>query len=142
MISEQEKLLAQSEEKAGVDKRIGDTIYAYFAELQTLFDKLLTARQDGEDLKAVVARVSGEKQKGLMPSAIFESIDSRGLTVTVSVDGLRFGLHQDRTLFENASEFYERAKQTKQKMKGARKASQDSHQKLASVEARFMMQKH
>ncbi len=81
-------------------------------------------------MKAVVAQVCAEKQKGLMPSAIFESLDNRGLTVTVNVDGLRFALHLHRTLFENASEFYERAKQTKQKMKGARNALEDSHEKL------------
>ena len=137
MMDEQRKLLSEGEAKAGADKRIGDTIYAHFDELQALFDKLLTGRQSGEDLKAVVARVYAEKQKGLMPSAIFESIDNRGLTITVCVDGLSFGLHPHRTLFENASEFYEQAKQIKQKMKGARNALEDSCKKLASVESKI-----
>jgi len=137
MIAEQEKLLTEGEAKVELDKRIGDTVYVHIGELQALFDKLLTGRQSGEDLKTVVAQVCAEKQKGLMPSAVFESIDNRGLTVTVSVGGLRFGLHPHRTLFENASEFYERAKQTKQKMKGARNALEDSHKKLASVEGKI-----
>jgi predicted ribosome quality control (RQC) complex YloA/Tae2 family protein len=137
MIAEQEKLLTEGEAKTELDKRTGDTVYAHILELQALFDELLTGRQSGEDLKAVVARVCAEKQKGLMPSAIFESIDNRGLTVTVSVDGLRFELHPHKTLFENASEFYERAKQTKQKMKGARNALEDSCKQLASVEAKI-----
>jgi predicted ribosome quality control (RQC) complex YloA/Tae2 family protein len=137
MIAEQEKLLTEGEAKTELDKRTGDTVYAHIRELQALFDELLTGRQSGEDLKAVVARVCAEKQKGLMPSAIFESIDNRGLTVTVSVDGLRFELHPHKTLFENASEFYERAKQTKQKMKGARNALEDSCKQLASVEAKI-----
>lgn len=137
MIAEQEKLLTEGEAKAELDRRTGDTVYAHIRELQALFDELLTGRQSGKDLKAVVARVCAEKQKGLMPSAIFESIDNRGLTVTVSVNGLRFGLHPHKTLFENASEFYERAKQTKQKMKGARNALEDSRGQLTSVEAKI-----
>jgi len=137
MIDEQGKLLTEGEAKAETDKRIGDTIYAHFDELQALFDKLLTLRQGGEDLNVVVARVSAEKQKGLMPSAIFESIDKRGLTITVNVDDLRFGLHPHRTLFENASDFYERAKQTKQKIKGARNALEDSCKQLAIVETKM-----
>jgi predicted ribosome quality control (RQC) complex YloA/Tae2 family protein len=137
MIAEQEKLLTEGEAKAELDRRTGDTVYAHIHELQALFDELLTGRQSGKDLKAVVARICAEKQKSLMPSAIFESIDNRGLTVTVSVDGLRFELHPHKTLFENASEFYERAKQTKQKMKGARNALEDSRKQLASVEAKI-----
>jgi predicted ribosome quality control (RQC) complex YloA/Tae2 family protein len=137
MIREQEKLLTEGEAKAEVDRRIGDTIYAHLGELQALLDKLLTGRRGDEDQRKVAARVSAEKQKGLMPSAIFESVDNSGLTVTVSVDGLRFRLHSHRTLFENASEFYERAKETKQKIKGARNALEDSYKQLATVEKKM-----
>jgi predicted ribosome quality control (RQC) complex YloA/Tae2 family protein len=137
MIAGQEKILAESEAKAELNKRTGDTVYTHIGELQALFDKLLAGRQSGEDLKAVVADVYAEKQKGLMPGVIFESIDDRGLTVTVNVDGLKFGLHPYKTLFENANEFYERAKQTKQKVKGAMNALEDSRRQLESVEAKI-----
>jgi predicted ribosome quality control (RQC) complex YloA/Tae2 family protein len=66
-----------------------------------------------------------------------ESVDARRLTVTVSVDGLRFELHPHKTLYENAGEFYERAKLTRQKMQGARDALEDSRKLLASVEAKM-----
>jgi predicted ribosome quality control (RQC) complex YloA/Tae2 family protein len=137
MIAEQEKILTEGEAKAELDRRTGDAVYAHIPELQALFDELLIGRQNGKDLKAVVAQLCAEKQKSLMPSTIFESIDSRGLTVTVSVGGLRFELHPHNNLFENASEFYERAKQTEQKMKGARNALEDSRRQLASVEAKI-----
>ena len=137
MIAEQEKLLVEGEAKAELDRRIGDTVYAHIGELQGLFEKLLTGKQSGKDLKEVAAQTCVEKQMGLMPSMVFDSVDNKGLTVTVSVGGLKFGLNLHRTLFENASEFYERAKQTKQKMKGARNASEDSREKLASVEAKI-----
>jgi predicted ribosome quality control (RQC) complex YloA/Tae2 family protein len=59
------------------------------------------------------------------------------LAVAVTVDGLKFELSLRRTLFENAGEFYGRAKQTKQKMKGARNALEDTSKQVASVEAKI-----
>jgi predicted ribosome quality control (RQC) complex YloA/Tae2 family protein len=137
MIAEQQKLLTEGEAKAELEKRIGDTVYAHINELQALFDKLLTGRQSGKDLKAVVAQICAEKQKGPIQCAMFESLDNRGLAVAVTVDDLKFELSLRRTLFENAGEFYGRAKQTKQKMKGARNALEDTSKQLASIEAKI-----
>jgi predicted ribosome quality control (RQC) complex YloA/Tae2 family protein len=137
IIAEQKKLLAEGEAKAELNRRIGDAIYVNMSALQALFDKLLAGRQSGKDLKAVVARICAEKRMGLKPSTFFDSIDDRGLAVAVSVDGLEFGLNLHRTLFENAAEFYERAKQTKQKVNGARNALEDSYKRLASVEVKI-----
>jgi len=137
MIAEQEKLLTEGEAKVELDRRSGDTVYAHIPELQALFDELLSGKQSGKDLKAVVAQFRVEKQKGLVPGTVFESIDNRGLAVTVDIDGLRFELRPRKTLFDNASNFYERAKQTQQKMKGARNALEDSRRQLANVEAKI-----
>jgi len=137
MIAEQQKLLTEGEAKAELEKRIGDTVYAHISELQALFDKLLTGKQSGKDLKAVVAQICAEKQKGPIQCASFESLDRKGFAVAVTVDGLKFELSLRRTLFENAGEFYGRAKQTKQKMKGARNALEDTNKQLASVEAKI-----
>jgi predicted ribosome quality control (RQC) complex YloA/Tae2 family protein len=137
MIAEQEKLLTAGEAKAELERRSGDTVYTHIAELQALFDELLTGKQSSKDLRTVVARFRAEKQKGLIPGTVFESIDNRGLAVTVNIDGLRFELQPHKTLFENASDFYERAKQTRQKMKGAKNALEESCRQLAGVEAKI-----
>ena len=134
IIAEQEKLLTMGEAKADMDRRIGNAIFAHVGELQIILDELSVGKQTGKDLRAVVARLQVGKNSGLTSSVVFESIDRRGLTVTVSVDGLRFELRSPKSLFENAGDFYERAKQTRLKMSGASKALEDSRRQLASVE--------
>jgi len=133
IIAEQKKLLTENEAWADTEKRVGDTIYAHVAELQTLLEKLLEAKQRGENWKAVANQMNVEKKMGLTLSVLFESIDEKGSTVTVTIEGLKFSLNLNRNLYQNANEYYEQAKQTKQKMEGAKKALQNSTSQLADL---------
>jgi len=137
IIADQEKVMAEAEAKADRDKRIGDTIYAYSGDFQALLDKFSVGKQMGKNWNAVVSEVLSEKKAGLKPSVFFESLDSKGLTANVCVEGLIFGLELQRSLFENAASFYERGKKARQKLEGARAALQDSRRKLAEVEKKM-----
>jgi len=88
----------------------------------------------GKDWNAVFAEVSAAKHAGKMPEALVESFDARNLAVNLCVDNLRFSLNLRRSLFENAAEFYERGKKTKQKAAGAMAALEESRRKLAEAE--------
>lgn len=137
IIADQEKVMAEAEAKADRDKRIGDTIYAYSGDFQALLDKFSVGKQMGKNWNAVVSEVLSEKKAGLKPSVFFESLDSKGLTANVCVEGLVFGLELQRSLFENAASFYERGKKARQKLEGARAALEDSRRKLAEVEKKM-----
>jgi predicted ribosome quality control (RQC) complex YloA/Tae2 family protein len=137
IIADQEKVMAEAEAKAGRDKRIGDTIYAYSGDFQALLDKFSVGKQMGKNWNAVVSEVLSEKKAGLKPSVFFESLDAKGLTANVCVEGLIFGLELQRSLFENAASFYERGKKARQKLEGARAALEDSRRKLAEVEKKM-----
>lgn len=137
IIADQEKVMAEAEAKADRDKRIGDTIYAYSGDFQALLDKFSVGKQMGKNWNAVVSEVLSEKKVGLKPSVFFESLDSKGLTANVCVEGLVFGLELQRSLFENAASFYERGKKARQKLEGARAALEDSRRKLAEVEKKM-----
>lgn len=137
IIADQEKVTAEAEAKADRDKRIGDTIYAYSGDFQALLDKFSVGKQMGKNWNAVVSEVLSEKKAGLKPSVFFESLDSKGLTANVCVEGLIFGLELQRSLFENAASFYERGKKARQKLEGARAALEDSRRKLTEVEKKM-----
>ncbi|MCJ7431801.1 NFACT family protein [Candidatus Bathyarchaeota archaeon] len=137
IIADQEKVMAEAEAKADIDKRIGDTIYAYSGDFQALLDKFSVGKQMGKNWNAVVSEVLSEKKAGLKPSVFFESLDSKGLTANVCVEGLIFGLELQRSLFENAASFYERGKKARQKLEGARAALEDSRRKLTEVEKKM-----
>ena len=137
IIADQEKVMAEAEAKADRDKRIGDTIYAYSGDFQALLDKFSVGKQMGKNWNAVVSEVLSEKKAGLKPSVFFESLDAKGLTANVCVEGLIFGLELQRSLFENAASFYERGKKARQKLEGARAALEDSRRKLTEVEKKM-----
>ncbi len=137
MIESQEKTLAEAEAEAAKNRCIGDTIYAHTGELQTLMDKFLVAKQSGKEWKTIVSEVLAEKSLGITPSVFFESFDAKGLTVQVSVDGLRFGLNLHGRLFEDAGRFYEKSKRAKQKLEGAKAALEETRKKLVDIEEKI-----
>lgn len=137
MIESQAKTVAEAENKAERDRRIGDTIYANIVEFQTMLDRFSMAKQTGKNWHELVAEVLAEKEAGLKPSPFFESFDTKNLMINVCVDGLQFGLEVRRSLFENAAVFYERGKHARQKLEGAKAALEDSRKKLGEVEAKI-----
>jgi len=134
MIAEQEKSISEDEKKADRDKLIGDTIYAHFNELQAFKDELLNANMQGKDWKTLIAEAMEAKKAGQIPQAYIESFDGKNLALNLCVDNLHFSLNLRRTLFDNASEYYERGKKAKQKAGGALAALEDSKRKLAKIE--------
>ena len=137
IVESQKKVLAEAEDRIAHEKRVGDLIYAHSGELQILLDRFTLAKEKGTKLSSVVSEVFAEKRAGLNPSIFFRSFDSETLLVSVVVDGCEFRLDMNKTLYENAAEFYERGKRTRQKAEGARTALEDSQRKLSEVRARI-----
>ncbi|MEM4733374.1 MAG: ribosome rescue protein RqcH [Candidatus Bathyarchaeia archaeon] len=134
IIAEQDQALREAEVAAERERCIGDLIYAHSSELQKLFERFTKAKDEGRDVKELVAEVLAAKAAGRIPEAFVESFEARNLLATVCIDGLRFSLNMRKTLFENAAEYYERGKKAKQKAAGAIAALEGSHRKLAEFE--------
>ncbi|MEM3725683.1 MAG: ribosome rescue protein RqcH [Candidatus Bathyarchaeia archaeon] len=137
VIENQEKALAEAEAKAEHYRRIGDIIYAHANALQALLERLLTDKKAGKSWNNIISEVLAEKKAGLMPSVFFESFDTRSLTVSVCVDGLRFSLNLRSKVFEDAGKFYEQSKHARQKAEGAKTALEETRRKLMEVEAKI-----
>jgi predicted ribosome quality control (RQC) complex YloA/Tae2 family protein len=133
VISEQERALNEAEAKAERDKRIGDAIYAHSSELQALLDAFSNAKREGKEWNIIASEILAAKRSGKSQS-LFESFDARNQAVNLCADDLRFSISLQRTLFENAAEFYERGKKAKQKAAGATAALEESRRKLADTE--------
>ncbi|MCX6644401.1 MAG: ribosome rescue protein RqcH, partial [Candidatus Bathyarchaeota archaeon] len=134
VIAEQEKSIHEDEAKAERDKLIGDTIYAHFNELQTFQDKLLNANMAGKDWNMLINEALEAKKTGKIPEVYIESFDGRNLALNLCIDNLRFSITLRHSLFDNASEYYERGKKAKQKSAGALAALDDSKKRLAKIE--------
>jgi predicted ribosome quality control (RQC) complex YloA/Tae2 family protein len=134
VIAEQEKSIHDDEAKAERDKLIGDTIYAHFNELQTFQDKLLNANMAGKDWNMLINEALAEKKTGKIPEVYIESFDGRNLALNLCIDNLQFSITLRHSLFDNASEYYERGKKARQKSAGALAALEDSKKRLAKID--------
>jgi len=137
VIEAQEKALIEAKKEIERNKRIGDVIYAHAKELQILLDKFLVDKKGGKDWSQIVSDILAEKKAGVEPWAFFESFEAKSMTVYVCVDDLNFGLNLRKSIFENASEFYERGKRVKQKFEGAKTALEDTRSKLFELESKI-----
>ncbi len=137
MIAEQEKALKEAEQLMIIYKRIGDAIYMYSRELQTLLDKFLEERKAGKEWNEVLQEISIEKRRGFKPHIFFESFDEQKRIIKVRVEDLRFGLDLGKDLFANAAKFYEKAKWYKRKFEGAKAALEETRKKLEEFKAKL-----
>lgn len=137
VLAEQEKALQEAEQKAEKYRRIGDLIYAYSGELQTLLNRLWEEKKLGAEWKAITSKVLAEKKAGLSPSKFFESLDGQRLVLHVCVEGTSFSLDLRKDLFANAAEYYDRAKASRRKVEGAKAAIEETRRKLSEAEARL-----
>lgn len=133
MIAEQEKTLVNTEAKAETERKIGDSIYAYFNEFQAMMDKFLAAKQEGRKWDSVISELKQAKEQSPSNGPVFESFDCKNRTLLMSFEGLRFGLNVNGTLFENAADHYEQSKKAKQKLVNIQEALEESRRKLAET---------
>jgi len=85
----------------------------------------------------VASEIAKAEASGRNVAVKVEGFDARNLAVNVTVDGLCFSISLRWSLFENAAEYYNRGKKSKQKAAGALQALEDSRRKLGDVEKRI-----
>jgi predicted ribosome quality control (RQC) complex YloA/Tae2 family protein len=137
IIAEQQRVVASAHAEAERYKRVGDAIYAHFSELQAILEKFLGDKKGGKAWTNIVSEALTEKQKGAEPWVFFESFNNEEFSVKVRADDLPFDLDLQKTLFESASEYYQRSKRAKQKTEGAQAALDDSMSRLEETKARI-----
>lgn len=130
VLAEQEKALKEEEEKAERFRRLGDAIYTQLMELQALKDIFLKGRLEGKEWDEIVRMVLAGKRDGIKPHLLFESFDRHRLVVNVCVEDLHFGVELRRDMYSNAAKYYEKAKIARRKLEGARKALEETMEKL------------
>ncbi|MEM2337323.1 MAG: ribosome rescue protein RqcH [Candidatus Bathyarchaeia archaeon] len=137
VLAEQEKALQDAEQKAERYRQIGDLIYTYSGELQTLLNRLWEEKKFGATWETITSNILAEKKAGLKSSRFFESLDKQRLILNVSIEGIPFSLDLRRDLFANAAEYYERAKTAKRKVEGAKAALEETRRKFLEAEAKL-----
>ncbi len=135
MVAEQEQALREDEKKAEHYRQIGDAIYTHSVEFQAILERFADAKRHGKDWQKLISEIMADKNA--KNASFVQSFDSRNLLANVSADNLYFSLNLRRTLYENASEYYERGKRARQKLAGVLTALEGSREKLANAEQKI-----
>ena len=133
IVTEQEKAMQEHEVEAEHAKRIGDAIYAHANKFQEFINKFATAKTEGREWNTLFSEILTTQKSDAKTETFVDSFDRRNLLANVSVDNLHFSLNLRRTLYENASEYYERGKKAKEKLAGAKAALEISLRKLKAA---------
>jgi predicted ribosome quality control (RQC) complex YloA/Tae2 family protein len=140
ILQRQQKSLEDSRRKMGLNRKIGDTIFAHFGELQHLLQKALDEKRDGKPWNQIILKLEKERDAGHVPAIYFCSLEYRRLILNVSVEDLPFSLNLRQSVQVNASGYYAKAKKAEKKLGGAKKAVQDTEAKIVELQRGWIKQ--
>jgi predicted ribosome quality control (RQC) complex YloA/Tae2 family protein len=134
----QQKTIEKLKPSIERNRKIGDTIYSHFGELQSLFQRIMDQRKNGkswEDIKSGI-----EKELTHIPSTSFHSLHPKRLIINVSIGELVIPLNLRRSIQVNAANYYAMAKRSEKKLKGAEKALKETQLKIVELKRQLIKQ--
>jgi len=136
-LEDQRKTLEESRRTMEQNKAIGDLIYAHLGEFQLLAQKIIEEKSRDKTWEQISSEIEIEKQAQRTPFVYFQSLDSRRRVLNVSVGDTTFSLDLTRSIQANAAGYYERAKKTERKLKGAERAMLETQAKIDELQRRL-----
>ncbi|MEM2321126.1 MAG: ribosome rescue protein RqcH [Candidatus Bathyarchaeia archaeon] len=135
ILEEQRRNLRELEEEACTYRQIGDTIYSHLHELNLLIERVMHEKRSGRGWKDIARKLLEEKEGGVAPSTYFVSLNPSTLTLKVSVNGQLFDLSLKASAQERANEYYKRAKKLEDKVKGVKRAIEETIKEIEEVKS-------
>ncbi|MFQ6064048.1 MAG: ribosome rescue protein RqcH [Candidatus Bathyarchaeia archaeon] len=133
ILQRQQSTLKSSKEEIERNRRIGDLIYTHLNDLQSLLQNAVEAKKEGKPWEQIVSDIEKEKQAGLTPAIYFDSLQSKGLILNITIDNLTFPLNLRHSVQQNAAHYYTKAKRAERKLKGAGKAIQETKARIVEL---------
>jgi len=134
----QQKTIEDMKQRIEKNRKIGDTIYSHFGELQSLLQRIVDQRKLGkswEDVKSTV-----EEELKHTPTIYFHSMDPKRLLIDISIEQLMISINLRHSTQENAAKYYAVAKKSKRKLEGAEKALKTTQLKIVQLKQQFIKQ--
>jgi len=134
ILSKQLTTLKELQQETQKNKKIGEFIYAHFTELQLLIQKIIDARNSGKTWNDIVLVLEEEKKEGKGPGMYYDSFDPQNSFLYLFAGELKFPINLRRSVQENASDYYEKAKKAQKRREGAEKALLETKKKMNDLE--------
>lgn len=139
-ISEQQRILAEqtsklTELKGEVElyKRIGDLIHHHVYDLQNLIDWIGRQRQAGKTWAQIEEEAKNEREEGVPLFGTFVGIDPAEQTVKTKIEDAEIQIELKKSIYENASLYYQRSKRLREKIEAVEEALAETRKRIESI---------
>ena len=140
ILEEQKKTLERSKRLAETYRRIGETIYLHLNEIQFLMQRIMDEKRSGKSWGEIAETLMREKKESRVPAIYFEGLNSKTMTLQISLEDLVFDLDLRVSAQKNAAKYYEMAKKAEKRAKGAEKALEQTRMKIEELNLKMLKQ--
>lgn len=130
----QEETVADFENTIETCQKKGEIIYSNYPVIENLVNVVNEARQKDYSFKEIGKTLKKARKDGLADAQVYESIDKMGV-LTLDIDNTKININPSLTIPENAETYYEKAKKSKRKIKGALIAIENTKKQLEKIKA-------
>ncbi|MGV9104001.1 MAG: ribosome rescue protein RqcH, partial [Candidatus Thorarchaeota archaeon] len=134
IIEKQKENMDALADEASLLRETGEAMYANFQEITEILHTIEQARSDGVPWSKIQERIEEGKKKDIPSAKMITEIRPAKREIIVEIDGKRAKLDIRKSIQQNASKLYNRAKKIEGKMKGARKQIEKTKTNLQNLD--------
>ena len=131
----QQETLDNFEKTIKESKHKGEVIYSNYPTIENIINVVNNAWSNDYSFKEIGKILKKAKKDGMAEAQIYESIDKMGV-LTLNISDTSFNIKPKLTIPENAEIYYEKAKKTKRKTKGALIAIENTKKQLEDIKSK------
>lgn len=131
----QEKTVEEFKRTIEKSQEKGEIIYSNYLIIENIINVINKAKSKDYNYKQIGKILKKAKKEGMAEAQIYENIDKMGV-ITLDIDNVKINIDPSLTVPENAEIYYEKAKKSKKKIKGALIAIQNTKKQLKNIKAK------
>lgn len=129
-LEKQQAAMERFEQEAERSIAIGEAIYAHYQEIEEIFNTLRRARDQGYSWDQIKQTLREAAEKGMKAARMIKDVDEAESIITIKLDEHTARLNLKETIPRNAEIYYDRAKEQRRKIEGAKKAIEETRKLL------------
>ncbi|MDL2246174.1 NFACT family protein [Methanobrevibacter sp. OttesenSCG-928-K11] len=128
----QKETLQGFEDTIEISQKKGEIIYSNYPLIENVINVVLSARDKQYSWSEISNTLKKAKKEGLNEAQVFESMDKLG-NLVLDIENEKISIDPQKTIPENAEIYYEKAKKSKKKIKGALIAIENTEKQLKDI---------
>lgn len=131
----QEETLKKFEKTIEISQKRGELLYQYYTQIEEILNTINNAREKDYSYNDINKTLQNAKDNGLNTLEILDNLNSLGI-LSLDIENTKINIDSKKPIPENAEVFYEKAKKSKRKIKGALIAIEKTKKQLADMESK------